>query len=201
MILSRPAPRELLHARDIRCRGYRRQDGLWDIDAELVDTKTYSFANHDREGINSGEPIHHMLLRLTVDDDLVVQAAEAATAAGPFSICGDITPVFASLVGLRIAPGWRRHVLERMAGSHGCTHLTDLLLGPLTATVLQTVSPARNRRQQAPHSGQRPAIIDSCHALASSSPVVQRQWPEFYTGTREDGVASPGPAADDKAAE
>lgn len=182
MTLSRAAPREHIHSREIRCRGYRREDGLWDVEALLEDTKTYTFANHDRSGIVSGEPIHRMHLRLTVDADLVVRAAEAFTEAGPFSICGDIAPVFATLVGLRVGPGWRKAVGERMARARGCTHLTELLLGPVTATVLQTVGPARARRSLAHRPGAKPAIIDSCHALAGSSPVVAREWPEFYTG-------------------
>lgn len=179
MPLSKPSPREHIHSREIRCRGYRREDGLWDIEAVLEDTKTYSFANHDREGIASGEPIHRMHVRLTVDDDLVVRAAEAATEAGPFSICGDIAPRFAALAGLRVGPGWRKAVLARMSGVHGCTHLTDLLIGPVTQTVMQTVGPARARRSSAPATGVRPPIIDTCHALAADGPVVAREWPAF----------------------
>ena len=79
-----------------------------------------------------------MHLRLTISDDLEVRAAEAATEAGPFDLCGAIVPVFASLIGLRIGPGWRKVVLERMGGVKGCTHFTELLLGPLTTTAMQT---------------------------------------------------------------
>lgn len=180
MSLSRPVPRQHLHTREIRCRGFRRDDGLWDIEGALEDTKTYSFANHDRGGIVAGEPVHLMLIRLTVDDDLVVRAIEVATVAGPFSICGDIAPAFAALEGLKLGPGWRRAVRERLGGVHGCTHLVDLLLGPMTTTTLQTVAAARARREGG--DGARPGLIDSCHALAASGPVVQRQWPAFYTG-------------------
>jgi hypothetical protein len=69
-----------------------------------------------------------------------------------------------------------------MAGVHGCTHLTDLLLGPVTTTVIQTVAPARSKRQGVDAGGGKPAMIDSCHAFAGDGPVVKRQWPEFYTG-------------------
>ena len=193
MTLSRPARREHIHTRDIRCRGFRRQDGLWDIEATLEDTKTYSFANHDRGGIVAGEPIHRMHLRLTIDDGLTVQAAEAATEAGPFDLCGAITPVFESLVGLRIGPGWRSAVIERMGGVKGCTHLTELLLGPLTTTAMQTVASARSRRQEGTVDGRPPPILDTCHALARTSDVVRRQWPEHYAGTS--GEAVPGEEA------
>ena len=48
MPLSDPAPRELLHQRDIRLSGYRRADGLFDIDAEIADAKTYELTLESR---------------------------------------------------------------------------------------------------------------------------------------------------------
>lgn len=177
-MLSKAAPREQLHQRRIICRGYRRVDGLWDIEGTIEDIKAYSFANRDRGGIAAGEPLHLMHIRLTLDDELVIHAAEAATEASPFAICGDITGVFITLIGLRIGPGWRREVLERMRGIHGCTHLSELLIGPITATAMQTILTARAGRESA-ESG-RPPVIGTCHALAPSSPVVARQWPDHY---------------------
>jgi hypothetical protein len=190
MPLSKAAPREHLHTRDIRCRGFHRADGLWDIEGTLEDTKTYSFDNRDRDGVAAGEFVHRMAIRLTIDDDMRVHAAEAVTEAGPFGICGDITPRFAALAGLTVGAGWRKAVLARMAGVHGCTHLTELLLGPLTTTAMQTVFAARARRLAASGVKVRPPIIDTCHALSSDGPVVAREWPEYATGTvRRDGSA------------
>ena len=90
MPMKIPARRKHIHTRDIRCHGFQREDGLWDIEATLVDTKTYSFDNEDRGGVAAGEPIHGMHIRLTVDEDLVVREAEATVSASPFAICGDI---------------------------------------------------------------------------------------------------------------
>lgn len=186
MALSKPVPRDHLHTREIRCRGFRRHDGLWDIEASLEDTKTYSFDNHDRQGIVSGEPVHRMLIRLTVDDGLTVKAIEVETEAGPFGVCGAIAPRFGELVGIRIGPGWRKAVLAGFGGTRGCTHLTELLIGPVATTALQTVMAARARRQSATPDGRRPPIIDTCHALASDGAVVRREWPDFYTGPAPD---------------
>ncbi len=86
MPLSPPAPREHMHTRHIECRGYRREDGLWDIEGHITDVKTYSFKNQWRGEIASGEPVPEMWLRLTVDDELLIHAAEAATDAGPFQV-------------------------------------------------------------------------------------------------------------------
>src|ERR1700722_19714834 len=69
MPLSPPQERELLHSRDIVLRGYRRTDGLYDIEAKLTDSKSYGTANRDRNYIEAGAPIHGMWLRLTVDEN------------------------------------------------------------------------------------------------------------------------------------
>jgi hypothetical protein len=116
MPLTPAARREPIHRRRIDCRGYRREDGLWDIEGHLTDVKSYPFANAWRGEIRPGEPIHDMSLRLTLDDDLTVIAVAAATDAGPFAICPAITPAFARLEGLRIGPGWRREVHKRLGG-------------------------------------------------------------------------------------
>ena len=179
MALSKPKPRNHLHTRDIQCKGYQREDGFWDIEAEIVDTKTYSFENVDRDGVAAGEPVHHMWVRLTLDDDMVVQQAEASTDASPYSICGNIVPALKALEGLAILPGWRRDVIKCLGGTKGCTHITDPLCGPVAVTAHQTIYAAKERRKSA-ISGQKPPQINTCHAYAQNSDIVRREWPDFY---------------------
>ena len=69
MSLSRPAPRKHIHTRRIECQGFQRDDGHWDIEGTLTDSKTYSFDNVDRGGVASGEAVHRMTIRLTVNAD------------------------------------------------------------------------------------------------------------------------------------
>jgi Protein of unknown function (DUF2889) len=191
MPLSSAAPREQIHTRSIECRGYRRADGLWDIDAHLTDTKTYAFDNHFRGELPAGAPVHDMWLRLTVDDRLVIHAVEAVTEAGPYSACPTVAPNFQRLVGLRIYPGFHKQVRDRLGGVEGCTHLVDLL-GPLATTAYQTVFPWRAREHEArlerdgkppERPTRRPKLVDSCRAFASDGEVVKRYWPDFYTGS------------------
>jgi hypothetical protein len=183
MPLSHPAaPRQHIHTRRVEVRGYRREDGLWDIEGHLADTKTYSFSNMDRGEVQAGEAIHDMWLRLTVDDGLKVHAVEAVTESAPYGVCPSITPNFQRLVGVRIGPGFRREVKQRLGGREGCTHLIELL-GPIATTAYQTIFPLKeneNRANGAP--SRRPEILDTCHALASDGEVVRTHWPEFYTG-------------------
>ena len=70
--------REHIHTRRVVSQGYLRADGLWDIEAGIEDTKTYFARNGDGRERQPGEPIHHMLVRLTLDDALKVIDAVAA---------------------------------------------------------------------------------------------------------------------------
>lgn len=190
MPLPTSAPRKAIHARDIVCRGYRREDGLWDIEGHLTDTKSYSFENHERGHVPAGEPIHDMWIRLTIDDELEVKGVEAVTDYSPYRVCGGITANFQRLVGLRIAGGWTRAVKERLGGVEGCTHLVELL-GPLATVAFQTIAvvvfqerldKARAEGRVDPLETSRPMLMDTCHALASDGEVAHREWPAFYTG-------------------
>jgi hypothetical protein len=52
--------RDELHARQIDLRGYRRADGLYDVEARLVDTKTEDMTVSDGRVIPSGAPLQDM---------------------------------------------------------------------------------------------------------------------------------------------
>jgi hypothetical protein len=200
MPLSPPQERELLHSRDIEIRGYRRNDGLFDIEAQLTDTKSHGFANQDRGYVEAGEPLHGMWLRLTVDENMHVVASEAASDHTPYAICPSAAPSFTRLAGLHIRPGFLKEAAKRVGGTVGCTHLRELLQ-QLATTALQTINPAKARREAAaagetvtPGSdamdaritarmGGAPAILNTCIAYGTNSPVVQRRWPELYTGS------------------
>jgi hypothetical protein len=199
MPLSQPQDRELLHSRDIELRGYRRADGLYDIEAQLTDTKSYGSASHDRGYIEAGEPIHGMWLRLTVDEERCIIACEAASEFTPYSICPTAAPNFSRLAGLRIKPGFLKEAARRIGGTMGCTHLRELLQ-QMATTAYQTIDPARARREAvaagevdkpgsdrldvriATKMGGPPAILNTCIAYGTGSPVVQRRWPHLYTG-------------------
>ena len=199
MPLSPPASREALHKRAIEINGYRRTDGLYDIEAHLTDTKSFGQANHDRGSIAAGEPIHDMWLRLTVDDTMHITGCEAVSDHTPYRMCPQAAPNFSRLVGLRIKSGFLREANHRVGGPVGCTHLRELLQ-QIATTAFQTINPARVRRemqeqgvQDRPGSdrtdtrisekmGGAPKIVNTCLAYAADGPVVQRRWPHLYTG-------------------
>jgi hypothetical protein len=123
MSLSTSAPRRHLHTRTIACEGYEREDGLFDIEARIVDTKTYAVTEPYRGLRQPGEHVHDMQLRLTLDRDMVVRDIEVATNHAPYDPCFTVAAAYKGLVGAKIGGGWRRAVNEAVGGTKGCTHL------------------------------------------------------------------------------
>ena len=180
MPLSPTVSRKQVHTREIKCIGYEREDGLWDIEGSIVDTKTYSFDNDDRGVVASGTPVHDMLVRLTINEDMIVQHAEASTVAAPFSICPNATNSVERLKGLKISSGWTKSVRDKIGGIAGCTHITQLITGPLATTAYQTIIPLKNSLHKNKNPTRRPAIIDTCCGWSAKGPVVKRVWPKYY---------------------
>jgi len=181
MSLSAPAPRRQLHTRNIHCEGFQREDGLWDVEATLIDTKTYAYSNHERGEIQAGEPVHEMKIRLTLDLDRMIHKIEIDTPYTPFRICPHAAAAMQRLVGLKIGPGWMREVRSRVPNTESCTHLVELL-GPISTTAYQTMHFALEERENQNPQRKAPPILDQCHSLARHSPVVKVMWPEFYRG-------------------
>jgi hypothetical protein len=186
MPLPEPAPRDLLHLRDIQLRGWRREDGLYDIEAYLLDTKAHPFENENRGQMEPGAPLHGLWLRLTIREDMEITACEAASDHTPYAICPQAAPNFSRLAGLKIGPGFNRAVNERVGGSLGCTHLREVL-GQMATVAYQTLYPirARKEREEAARlaaAGQavprrKPDMVGSCIAYAPDSPVTLARWP------------------------
>lgn len=177
MSLPEPAPRQLLHLRDLELRGYRRDDGLYDIEGRLTDTKTYGFANDHRGRIAAGEPLHGMTIRMTIDLDMTIVACVAVTEHGPYGICPQAAPNFSRLAGVKIGRGLHAAIRERVGGVQGCTHLREML-AQMATVAFQTL--VRERRSREPAGPPRPpALLNTCLAYDEAGPEVARSWPGF----------------------
>ncbi|MDX1710973.1 MAG: DUF2889 domain-containing protein [Rhodovibrionaceae bacterium] len=194
MPLPPPVEREHLHTRRYQFEGFQRTDGLWDIEGRIVDEKSYSFSNHDRGTIPAGEALHHMEVRLTVDEDFRIVDVAATTESGPFHACPAIAPNYKKLIGARIGAGWRASLKQLFAGTEGCTHITEML-GAMATVAFQTMWPVLAKRPEHRGTGdKRPPLIDSCHAFSSDGEVVRREWPQYYTGPKPVGAPGEKPA-------
>lgn len=209
MALSEPVTRELMHTRRIEVQGFLRDDGLLDVDARLVDTKPYHFANDESGEIPAGRPLHEMVVRMTVDDRLVIVACEAATLHSPYANCGGGADNMGVLVGLALKAGFIKAANERLRGALGCTHIREMLQ-QIATVAHQTMWPVRQRaRARALVEAQRrdPSLVvraepgeddgsirllDTCFAYSSAGAVVQQRWPHLYVGRGSEDAATVG---------
>lgn len=182
MPLADPIKRKKLHDRQIHCEGFKRNDDLWDIEAHLIDSRTFdcSYDEEHRGGlIKAGEPVHDMYLRITIDIKFVIKEVQAISDATPFNVCPKATAAMQELKGLRISTGWIREVKRRIGPSISCTHLMDLLPS-IAATAYQTLFAELEEKAKIQDKRDKPAIIDTCLALAADGEVVSKRWPEFF---------------------
>ena len=169
--------RERLHGRTVAYDGYRRNDGLFDIEAHILDVK-----DHDSElltGVRrAGVPIHDMWVRVTIDRDFVIRAIEAVTDSMPYpGACNRIGPAYEKLVGANLVDGFRKHLHDVMGSVRGCTHITEMLSYLPTAAV-QTFAGL----QREDDGDQKPFQLDRCHALETTTETVRRYYPKWYRG-------------------
>lgn len=179
------SPRRPIHTRHIRFDGFLRDDGLWDIDCELSDTKAEPIHMRERGPLAPGEPVHLLRVRLTLDDQLTIRAVQTAAAATPFAECQ--VPAAApmqKLVGLTMGPGWRKAIDAAIGGVAGCTHLRELVFNAATAAfqMIPHYHTTQGGREDdtATADGKPPFYMGQCMSWAFDGPVVRRVAPQFY---------------------
>lgn len=195
MELSPPAARRLMHNRTVTCAGYRREDGLWDIEGRIVDTKPFAVVESYRGHRPALSDVHNIAIRLTIDEDFVVRDIEVHMEAVPYPICPGAIPNYRRLIGARIGAGWRKAVNAAVGSTAGCTHARELLF-PMATVAFQTLlgwedafatteeKAARARREAARRSAEhadpeRPQFLDGCYSWSSEREVVARLYPRF----------------------
>ncbi len=151
----------------------------------LADTKTYGFDNEDRGRIEPGEKLHGMAMRLTVDEAMEIVACRGRHRFRPLR----------DLPGRRrqFRPPRRPHHRPRLPPRARPSASAAPRAAPICASSSSRWRPSPCRRScpsspaaaRAIADGSPPkgiALLNSCTAYASDSPVVKRRWPEKYTG-------------------
>ncbi len=173
------ASRHLAHRRTLDVQVFSRADGLWEVDATLRDVKTRDtlLGNQNRP---AGTPIHDMLLRLVVDTQLNVLEAGSQSLWMPYpGRCDEHGDAYQQLVGLNLQRGFRMAVRERLGGTAGCTHLSELAEILPTAVIQAFAGQVIDTKGQA-SDARRPFQIDRCHALVSNGAVVRQHYPRWF---------------------
>ncbi|MFT4097884.1 MAG: DUF2889 domain-containing protein [Rhodoblastus sp.] len=180
MPLPPPAARRHVHTRRVQVEGFLREDGLWDVEASLIDDKPYAYDDFERGRRQPGEPVHKMSIRLTVDDALVVRDAAASMEDVPYPTCHDVPPRVEALIGMKLGGGWRNAVRERISKRSACTHLMELI-GPAITTLFQSMSAksfeGEGGARKTPT--QKPYFIDGCWSWRSDGPALKKFFPQF----------------------
>src|SRR5699024_12675632 len=73
-----------LHTRNIKSQVFERDDGLWDLEATLVDTKHYDFDRRDGSTHHAGLTVHDMQVRVTVDENFTIVDTQVHYSAAPY---------------------------------------------------------------------------------------------------------------------
>ncbi len=184
MSLSTPAARRHIHSRRIAFQGYEREDGLYDIEATIVDDKPIAVEFPKRGRIEAGVPLHDMQMRVTIDAHYTVRDIEVNTDAAPQAPCYTVAEAYKALIGANLARGFRRAVEAAVGGTRGCTHLRELLM-PLASAAFQTLSgKPENMRRFAPAEidpdAPLPFFIDACKAWSREGEAVREFYPMYY---------------------
>ncbi|MFO1233490.1 DUF2889 family protein [Acidovorax temperans] len=176
MPLSAPVPRKTSHIRRVTYQGYEREDGLWDMEAELHDSKAHDMPSFRHQGVRlAGDPIHHMWLRVTIDRKLVVHAIEAAMDAHPLQDCPQARPALQGMVGACMARGWRQAIAQHMGGVASCTHLRELLFNMATAAFQTLPAAFGGGDPDTP-----PRHLGQCTGWDFEGNGVKEYFPQFY---------------------
>jgi hypothetical protein len=177
MPLPAASTRSRAHTRTVSYAGYVREDGLFDIDATLHDVKDndYPLASGVRKG---GASLHFLNVRITFDRALNVVAALASHDDNPYGeFCAASAPEYSKLVGLNLADHFRLKLMDRVGGTKGCTHITEMLVW-LPSAAYQLL--AGERKDFDPNGATKPFQLDRCYALKTDRGAVKTYYPKWF---------------------
>jgi hypothetical protein len=178
--MTQQVERKEMHHRQIDLRFFQRADGLYEIEGRLLDRKAHPFRRLLQDSDTPpGTPLHDIVVRLVIDESMLVHDASATFSASPFALCHGAADTLAPLKGLRIGAGWNKRVRELLGGAASCTHIVELL-GPMATTAYQGLAPQRLARIAQQENGEHRSKIDSCYAYKSDREVVARLWPSQH---------------------
>ncbi len=175
-VLPSPAERQRVHTRSIVCRGFKRADGLLDIEGRFIDTRAFAYSSEWRGHTPAGKALHHMQVRLTIDDQRVIRELVSAMPSTPHRGCPEVNVNFQRIVGLSIAKGFKRELRERLGGIEGCTHVIGLLEA-MAASALQTFTtstylPRADGTPKPKRVWKLDALVDTCYSYRSDGPML-----------------------------
>jgi hypothetical protein len=172
--LPTPPSRQLLHNRNIQLACYEREDGLFDVEGHLVDTKPFDLVITGARRKNAGDPIHDMWLRFTFDETMTIVDADGVMDVPAHHSCVGAIPSYKALVGVRIGPGWVRESLKRINRSEGCTHMSEMFT-EIGTTAMQAMFGRANRNARLGKTAKSPSsksLENTCFGWRSDGEIA-----------------------------
>lgn len=178
---ARGVVREELHWRRIDMRGFRRSDGLFEVEGRMTDRKTQDLDLGSSGGrrVTAHDPIHDMGVRIVFDTTLVVHEISTFSEAYPYVQCPEGGRALQAMKGVAMTAGWGKQVRERLGGARSCTHLRELLM-PLATVAYQSLGPLNRDNALQQDATGKPLKINSCYAYGEQGALVQRLWPQYH---------------------
>ena len=105
----------LLHTRDVSSKGYIRTDGMFDIEGIITDKKSYDIPKSDGTILKEGDPLHKMVVKITLDINMTIIDVSAETLSAPYDICTGANFKIKNLIGEEIGPGWKTKLIKSLA--------------------------------------------------------------------------------------
>ena len=155
-----------------RYEGYKRADGLCDIEAHLIDIKDHDFTL--MTGVRrAGEPIHDMWLRVTIDRNFtIVRRRGAHRRACPIraAATGSRRPT-ASSSARTSSQRLPQARCRRCSAACAAARTSPRCSAGLPTAAIQTFAGLRDARTRATA---KPFQLDHCHALETTTETVRR---------------------------
>ncbi len=166
-------------------RGYKRADGLYEIEGRVVDRKPHAFVpGVGGRHVEANEPIHDMGVRLVFDDTMLIHEVFTYSASTPYPHCPEGGQELQTLKGLKLSGGWAKEVRARLSGARACTHLMEILI-PMASAAFQSLTVLRQSQPDRLNAEGKPLKIDSCYAYGSQRELVRTRYPQYYIAPAE----------------
>ncbi len=146
-------------------------DGSLIARGRLKDMRNVSFRAF-KGGVSSPGCFHDLKAELTLSlPDLIISGVNVSFDTVPEAECASVASLYEGLVGIRVASGYTKALLERVGGVRGCAHLTHLLIvmGPAIVqgafTALEAVDGSGKSIMETGVSGEQVEsyFYNSCH--------------------------------------
>ncbi len=164
--------KKVVHTREISMRTSDVGDHTILVEGSLID---HRYRPGQDEGSELSEPVHHMVIRLTVKGPgMLIEEAAATMPHHPREECPEVLPWIRNLEGLEIAPGYSMKVKKAIGGVRGCAHLTSLVIAMGESAVqgywaaYEAEGKRKGLREQTIKK-----FINTCHLWKEDGPIVK----------------------------